>query len=159
MLEWMVKNHEVVRDLATPIVTIIVGLVAVFVQIHFNRKQTVVAEDKLKFDLFEKRYGIYLAAGEMIQFVTSSKEVPGEENKFLELYAKLEQAQFFFDDRTRDFIGEILIASRRLLDLLNAEKTDEVLRDTRKANLDLHRLYMDFPFRMAPSMRFHQLTR
>jgi hypothetical protein len=45
----------------------IVGFVALFVQVYFNRKQKVAAQDKLKFDLFEKRYGIYLAASALIE--------------------------------------------------------------------------------------------
>jgi hypothetical protein len=159
MLEWMVKNHEVVRDLATPVVTVIVGLVALFVQIHFNRKQTVVAEDKLKFDLFKKRHGLYLAASDMIDFVNSSKETPGEQNKFRELYGELEQAQFFFDDTACDFIGEILTASRRLIDLLNAEGNTDVWTKIRETRIELSRLYAELPLRLGPSLRFKQLTR
>jgi hypothetical protein len=159
MLEWVVANHEVVRDIATPVITIVVGLVALFVQVHFNRKQTVVAEDKLKFDLFEKRYGIYSAASELIRFVNSSKKTPGEENKFFELFIQLEQVHFFFDAEASDFIGEVLVMSRRLVDLLNAGSSIEVRTKIKETRLELHRLYTELPVRVGPALRFAQLTR
>jgi hypothetical protein len=160
MFEWVVQNHEVVRDLATPVVTIVVGFVAVFVQIHFNRKQSVVAEDKLKFDLFERRYAIYSAASEMVRFVTSSKEVPGEENKYLELYIQLDQAHFFFDDDVCNFIVEILTNARKLIDLLSAaEDTGEARTQLRDTHLKLSRLYTAIPLRIGPALQYSQLTR
>jgi hypothetical protein len=159
MLEWMVANHDVVRDLATPVVTIVVGLVALAVQLHFNRKQTTVAEDKLKFDLFEKRFAIYSAANEIIAFANSSKEVPGEENKFYELYSLLEQAPFFFDAKACEYFKEVLSLSQRLLELINAEDSVEVRTKVRDTRITLSRLYVELPMRAGHALRFEQLTR
>ena len=75
-------------------------MAALFFQWHFNRRQALIAQDKLKFDLFKERYAIYSAAGELIEFVNSSKERPGEEHKFTELMNELMKAHFFFDETT-----------------------------------------------------------
>jgi hypothetical protein len=54
------------KDFAGPIATICAAAAAVFVTIHFNRKQMQIAEtqknialDKLKWDSHEERYTIY----------------------------------------------------------------------------------------------------
>jgi hypothetical protein len=67
----------VLKDFAGPVATTIAAITEIVVthrfnkrQIEISRAQRDIALDKLKFDLFELRYGIYLAAKELIEYVS-----------------------------------------------------------------------------------------
>jgi hypothetical protein len=114
----MIIDLELVKALAGPVATIIAAFAAVRVTYHFGKQQIRIAEvqaataaaqkdiaksqrdiayDRLKYDLFEKRYEIYLAAKKLIEY-TSQLKKPGDvlDQSALELKVKLIEARFFF---------------------------------------------------------------
>lgn len=87
-------------------------------QIEFSRAQRDIALDKLKFDLFELRYGIYLAAKDLIQYVSIHRELDKvDSNHVRSLYVKLDEARFFFDKETIKFMQEIVATAKRRFEL------------------------------------------
>jgi hypothetical protein len=67
-----------------------------------------IAYDRLKWDLFAKRYEIYSVAGELIDHINSSPvdRAPGGP-KILAMARKLDEARFFFPDREAAYFADI----------------------------------------------------
>jgi hypothetical protein len=99
------------KDFAGPIATICAAAAAVFVTIHFNRKQMQIAEtqknialDKLKWDSHEERYTIYSEARELISYVSQQHDFEKIDNqKVRDLRVKIDEARFFFNPSIRAF--------------------------------------------------------
>jgi hypothetical protein len=101
---------EFAKDFAGPIATVIAAAAALAVTAHFNRRQTEIASaqkdiaaaqrdiaaDKLKADLFEKRYEIYVAAKALLTCAIKYGHEKLASEKIVELKIKLDEARFFF---------------------------------------------------------------
>jgi hypothetical protein len=66
--------YELIKDFTSPVVTLSAAIVAGLITITFARIQANIAEsqrdialDRLKFDLFQRRYDIYEAAKQLIE--------------------------------------------------------------------------------------------
>ena len=66
---WFLDHYTATRDFAGPVTTLVAAIAATWITISFGRRQASIAQsqrdialDKLKFELFETRYGIYLKA-------------------------------------------------------------------------------------------------
>ncbi len=73
MTAWLTAHYDVIKDFAAPVVTLIAAVIAGLITLTFSRAQTRVSRsqrdialDRLKFDLFEKRYAIYDAAKSLL---------------------------------------------------------------------------------------------
>ena len=96
--------YQLLSDLASPVVTLITALIAGFITITFARNQTQIAQsqrdialDKLKFDLFEKRYEIYQACKTLLEYVPFITDIEkSDPSKIRSLYIKLDEASFYF---------------------------------------------------------------
>jgi hypothetical protein len=97
-----------------PIATILAAIIAVlvtdtlgFAQWRIARAQKDIAYDKLKLDLFDKRYAIYQAAALSLSraFMSSSKGI--SERRFEELQYTLQEASFLFPADVVDFTKRI----------------------------------------------------
>jgi hypothetical protein len=51
--------YQVLKDFAAPVATMIAALAVVYVTAHFNKEQTRLAREKLRHDLFERRWKIF----------------------------------------------------------------------------------------------------
>ncbi|MFZ0372188.1 MAG: hypothetical protein WAL39_02645 [Xanthobacteraceae bacterium] len=119
---------EFFRTFAGPIATVIAsvtaGGVAVWfgvVQARIARSQAAIAAaqkdiaeaqlkiafDKLKHDLFDKRYEIYLAAKGVIEAIFNQSPVNDADPALKKLRLKLDEARFFFPPDTRAFCEKI----------------------------------------------------
>jgi hypothetical protein len=101
---------EFAKDFAGPIATVIAAVAAITVTAYFNRRQTGIASaqkdiaavqrdiaaDRLKIDLFEKRYEIYLAAKALLTCAVNYGHEKLAAEKIVELKIKLDEARFFF---------------------------------------------------------------
>jgi hypothetical protein len=109
---------ELAKAFAGPVATIIAAGTAAWITYRLGRSQVRIAEtqaltaasqkdiaksqrdiayDRLKYDLFEKRYEIYLAAKKLIEYTGQLKK-PGDvlDQSAQELKVKLLEARFFF---------------------------------------------------------------
>src|SRR6266404_5609965 len=101
---WVRNYYDVLKDFAGPVATTIDAITAIVVTHRFNKRQIAISQaqrdialDKLRFDLFELRYGIYLAAKELIEYVSNHRDLKTvDSNHVRSLYVKLDEARFFF---------------------------------------------------------------
>jgi len=108
MAEWI--TIESTKAFAGPIATVIASIVAAIfadTQACVARAQKNVAYDKLKLDTFEKRYGIYRDARELIEHVTVGRGVTTDANFIRQHYVSLDKARFFFDREIQSLLEKI----------------------------------------------------
>ena len=118
----MMPYYEILKDFAVPVATVIAAIVAAGITWHFGRtqariahtqaeiakSQAAIAYDKLKFDLFERRYMIFQAAKSLIQYVTRLKHANEiDHHKIDDLQAQLEEARFFFEMDIQVYLAEL----------------------------------------------------
>jgi hypothetical protein len=96
--------RELLKDFAGPFATVFAATVAAVITFKFSRAQTKIAQsqrdialDRLKFDLLQRRYEIYNAAKELLEFVPFVTELrKSDPSRVRSLYMKLEEASFYF---------------------------------------------------------------
>src|SRR6266566_8868275 len=96
--------YDVLKDFASPVITLITALIAGFITFTFNRNQAQLARsqrdialDKLKFDLFEKRYEIYQACKTLLEYVPFITDIEkSDSQRIRSLHIKLDEASFYF---------------------------------------------------------------
>jgi hypothetical protein len=165
------------KDFAGPIATIVAAGAAVIVTMFFNKRQTAIAEtqknialDKLKHDVFEKRYKIFLAARSLIETVLHQSDFQKIESaRIRELRVVLDEARFFFGANIRDYITEIDRTAEALLKALgdkwrNDEERKEpdwskTMQELGDASRRLSAMYGELSQKFEPSLRFDHLTR
>ncbi len=90
-------GREQVRIAAAQATTAAAQAATAAAQKEIAQSQRDIAYDRLKYDLFEKRYEIYLAAKELIEHVSKLPETKGMvDQRIVELKVKLIEARFFY---------------------------------------------------------------
>ena len=126
-----------------------------------------IAYDRLKYDLFEKRYEVYDAAKRLIEAIFAKTPIDVADPKIRELRLKLDEAQFFFPTDTRVFceyieqqIYEVLTVSR-VLQTVNENHPDrEKLQEKQAtAEIELSKLYEQLPQTFERDLGFAQMMR
>jgi hypothetical protein len=158
--------YDVVHDFAAPLATVIAAGTAVFVtwrlgksqvtiarqQAHIAAQQAETALDRLRYDIFERRYAIYLAAQRIIELSILDNRSPSEAGELHKLYTTIGEAHFFFPQGLCDFLtqlGEECTKRRRRDKNLNWTEDDLrllAIRDTMSK-------------RFADALAFLQLTK
>jgi len=106
--------YQIAKDFAPTALTFIAAVVAVLVNIWFNRRQSAtatraadIAHDRLRFDLFDKRYEIYTAAKEAIEIALARSEEDKEPEELSVLFIKFNEAHFFFPEDVYVFLNQL----------------------------------------------------
>ena len=94
----------------TAIIAAIVAYIG-FLQYLINRKQNLVAEEKLKLDLFDKRFKVYQITKEFLELVVHVEFDLKELNKFED---NTEEAVFLFDENLSKYLDKIYFKSNNL---------------------------------------------
>jgi hypothetical protein len=129
--------------------------------------QLKIAFDKLKHDLFGKRYEIYLAAKGVIEAIFNQSPVNDADPALRKLRLKLDEARFFFPPDTRAFcenieknVYEVLVASRAASGYSEDRPERLELRDRQsKAEIELAGIYAELARRFERDLGFEQLTK
>lgn len=102
------------KDFAGPIATIVAAAVAVGVTAVFQwrqsrivQRQTDIAFDQLRNNLFEKRYAIYTAAREAIAMTFEKRHQDTMPHELNGLFLRFEEARFFFPDHIHAFLDQL----------------------------------------------------
>jgi hypothetical protein len=173
---WAGSHYNALKDFAGPIATTIAAITAIVVtqrfnkrQIEISRAQRDIALDKLKFDLFELRYGIYLAAKELIEYASNSGDLSKvDSNHVRSLCVKLDEARFFFDKETIKFIQEIvetaekrfgLMGQRENADMDDSDLWSKLADELSACDIGLREMYAEAPEVFEASLRFDQLVK
>lgn len=169
---WVHLHHDDLQALG-PVATILAALVAVvvtgalgFAQWRIARAQRDIALDKLKLELFEKRYAIYQAALDLCRALRPSyKRIPYEE--FGELQYKLQEAMFLFSPKVVALTDRLRTLSRewedRIAESSKAEvstnKRDDLLADNQQIPQEMDKLWDTIGGTFWPELSFDALTR
>ena len=179
---------ELVKALAGPVATIIASFTAVGVTFYFGRRQVQIAAsqaataaaqkeiaksqrdiayDRLKYDLFEKRYEIYLAAKKLIEYASQPKK-PGDvfEQSALQLKVKLIEARFFYPPTEAALFANIaqLTAKHHIASTTyfaadgSSETKAEVEKIATESKEQLLQIYEQLPDLLKGELGFAQLT-
>lgn len=169
--------YQFFKDFAGPIATLCAAAAAVFVTIHFNRRQTAISEtqknialDKLKWDSHEERYKIYKQAIELISYVTHQHDFEKIDHmKIRDLRVKIDEARFFFGPSIQLFLDEIDRTAESLLSNLgvrwqieddaDAEAWNEINEKLADDAQRLRSFYSEMPKRFEAAFGLSQLIR
>jgi hypothetical protein len=171
-----------------PMATVLAAAAAVFVTWRIGREQVRIAQgqaetaraqreiaesqrdiafDKLKYDLFQKRYEIYTAAKGIMERVTrTGTQRPIDDYELLSMRVKLDEGRFFFPAKQMalyETIEQLTTQHEvaRLVWMRYNDDDDIRLRqgDVMADAIDrLSEIYRQFPALMQEEMEFSQLT-
>jgi prophage DNA circulation protein len=90
------STYDFFKDFAGPFATVVASIAAVCVTIYFARKQAWLAEEKLRYDLFDRRLKVYESIFDfyraMIGWTGTAEEIAARERFF----AAYQQSAFLF---------------------------------------------------------------
>jgi hypothetical protein len=175
MSAWLPILHDFFKEFGSVIATIFAATVAASISVRLGRNQAAIAQsqadiarDKLKFDLFEMRYSIYSSVKELIEYATAANPgAPIDSSRVRNLYVKLDEARFFFDEGVIAFINDVCAAAEAYFNL-RSERAIANPDDTQKwtwladqlagCSKRLRDLYAAAPATFESSLRFDQVT-
>lgn len=171
--------YSLLKDFAGPIATIIASVTAAY----FIRRQWLTAQqqantalDQLRYNLFEKRYAIYMAARNAIAITFDKRDQDTMPDELNALFLSFEESRFFFPDHIHLFLDQLrkdirAFLQKNFLHRKNvAQHTDPQSADIRKVLLDeeaallaleeeLYVTSQTLPKTFADVLAFPQLTR
>lgn len=173
MADW----YGILKDFAGPAATVLAAGGAFFLGWRFGNIQARVAEnqsaialDKLKFDLFEKRYEIYSAAKILLEKVIHVRSLDkSDPAEIRALYIKIDESRFFFPPDIQFHLGYIHDTCEKLLRLVGErealvkpddhEKWALAADEIGSVSFELHNIYGELPKKFERSLAFDQLVR
>jgi hypothetical protein len=160
--------------LASPVATIIAAIAALAVtwrlgrgQLQIAKQQADIAFDRLRFDLFEKRYAILTAIKDLLKYLVN---LPRDENidasMVVKYYVVLDEALFFFPDDFCVFLQTVRDACQLYCETRDQNRGEpnspqwmESAREIARQQTQLAQYHRDMPVYFAHVMKFEQLTR
>lgn len=169
--------YSAAKDFAGPLATVLAASAALWVTYNFNKRQVAIASsqrdialDKLKHDVFQKRYEVYTTARELLVYVVQLHDFEKiDSSKIRELRVKIDEARFFFGPSVRSFLNDMDREAESLLENLGrrygyeAETDEELWRsigsDLAENAKKLGEYHRQMPARFEQAMRITQLAR
>lgn len=160
------------RDIATTFAAAVAAGITYF----FNKAQTRlagtqadVAVENLKLNLFEKRYALYNAAKQLVEYLTVQNEFEKIDHmKIRSLYVILDEARFFLPDSVRKFLAELHQTSEVFLEVLahrsnlstdDDEKWRETADKATACSAKLRDMYAQLPTVFEKALAFKEVER
>jgi hypothetical protein len=134
-------------------------------QAGIANQQAQTALDRLRYDLFDKRYAIYLATKDLLRYVVNnaaSGEI--EAATVVSFFLTIDEAPFFFPPDFCQFLGDIQDECRKVAEISSARNPDNpdwVIQscDLSRPETNLANLLQGLPSHFARVLTFQQLTR
>jgi hypothetical protein len=178
MWEWIDAHHDELQALM-PVATIFAALIAILVtgslgiaQWRIARAQKDIALDKLKLDLFVKRYAVYDAARKIAEYIVTRKtevafDYENEIKQIREWTSTIAEAGFYFDAKTHKtceqllFLVEEYVQEAARLNVARPENPErEVIQARQKTVvIQVEDMWESLPTLFEKSLKFKQLTR
>jgi hypothetical protein len=119
----MHSHYEILKDFAGPFATVVAAILATAItavfavaQVRIAKSQKDIALDKLKFDLLERRYKIYDAAKNLIEYISSNRDTRKiDSNQIAELYVTIDEARFYFDPDIQIYLKALTYQAEKFL--------------------------------------------
>jgi hypothetical protein len=92
--------YEVVKDFAASVATVVAAFAAIFVTFRFNREQTRLAREKLRHDLFERRWNVFSSIFDYYYAIISwsgTSEQLAARDRFFKAY---QESRFLFSKQS-----------------------------------------------------------
>ncbi len=167
--------YELFKDFAGPAATFVAAIAAIVVTAIFNvaqlriaKSQRNIALDKLKYDLFEKRYEIYEAAKALLEYIPFISDLQkSDATKIRSLYVKIDEARFYFPPDIRAVLDathnccELFfshLAERDRLNIDDRERWSQLAETLAQDQSALRAIYASLPEKFETSLAFSQLT-
>jgi hypothetical protein len=167
--------YEILKDFASPVVTLIGASIAGIITFTFARIQARIAKsqrdialDKLKFDLFQKRYEIYTAAKQLVEQVSLVSDLKKSDPMAIRaLYVTIDEARFYFPPDIRQLLANLQaicerffthLAQRDQISIDNDNLWRAMAETLAVDQSELRSLYASLPRRFETSLAFKQLT-
>src|SRR5262245_1332782 len=99
--------YEILKDFAGPFATVIVAVFVGFITWQHNKRQTDLGQEKLKIDLFERRYAIYVSTRELLSFLCSSPTTEVTWKAIEKWMLNIREAPFFFGPEVAAFLEHV----------------------------------------------------
>jgi hypothetical protein len=123
--------YQVAKDFAPTIITAITGATALVVTYSFNKRQAAtaqraadIAHDRLRFDLFDKRYAIYQATKDLIRMVLNdSHQADFRPFDIVPFLIIIDEAPFFFSGAARQLFSGITSLAQKILEAISERNT------------------------------------
>ena len=109
---------RIVQALGPTIVSVTVAAFTIWIafrQVAIARQQTKLAREKLKHDLYDRRYAVYLAFEKMLRVSMGQREAGEEEQTVLDANIAAHQSLFLFNPEMRTYLIDLnQVAWRRI---------------------------------------------
>jgi hypothetical protein len=168
--------YDILKDFASPVLSFITAILAAIVAIRFGNLQAQIGEaqrdialDKLKFDLFTKRYDIYEATKRLIEHLVMVSDMKTQDPTLIrELYVKIDEARFLYGPDICAFLARLHDASEAFLTLLGERENMNIDDSVKWANTaerlalrqkHLREIYASLPTTFEAALSFDQLKR
>ena len=101
MMSW----YMTAKDFAAPVATILAASAAAYVTVAIQQQNLSVARNRLKLDLFERRYEVYTATRDLLLLVVENPDLsePAVKADFIRIYLKMTEAPFVCGARAQAF--------------------------------------------------------
>jgi hypothetical protein len=175
----LVRAHQDELQALGPVPTIVAALIAILVtasigiaQRRIARAQKDIALDKLKLDLFVKRYAVSDAARNVSEYIVTRKsgvafDYENEIKTIREWTSTIAEAGFYFDAKTRKtcdkilFLVEEYVSEANRLNVARPENPEREVIQARQRMVvrQLQDTWESLPALFEKSLEFKQLTR
>ncbi len=169
---------DLIERLAGPLATLVAAFAAFYVTWRLGKSQIAIAKaqkaiaasqrdiayDRLKYDLFEKRYSVYSTARKLLKFVLNNSRSFADTAEFVQLRTTLAEAHFFFGEeqlkifrRIIELTGE-LAEVRAIMNAADEPNQIEAVKRYPEIIKELVTLHSDLPHLMKSALGFSQMT-
>jgi hypothetical protein len=166
--------YDIIKDFASPLVTLIAASIAGLITFTFARLQVRVAKsqrdialDKLKFDLFQKRYEIYISAKKLLVHmlgVTGTDNV--DHDSIRDWFVTLDESRFYFSPTICQLLSEIKTTTEHYLSALSQRgliTIDHPMwtssgKELMQSQIKFRDTFVSLPEKFEAELAFKQLT-
>jgi hypothetical protein len=166
--------HEILKDFAGPVATIVAAIAAACIAYIFGARQSAIAKtqadialDKLKYDLWKERYEIYSAAKMLVEYIAYVRDPNKiDTDKVRSLCVKIDEARFYFPDVVHEFLKEIVTLSEQFVrtmvqrDILRKDDQQWTAMSDKlgSESMRLVAMYETLPEKFEEALAFKKLT-
>lgn len=112
-------------DIATITIASMLAFIG-FLQLLNNRKLKFISEEKLKLDLFQKRFKVYQATKDFISSMIMTEDAP-DLGAMLDFNSKTSEAVFLFDEKIHGYLDDIYKKAQNLNNIKIKERMGETI--------------------------------
>jgi len=167
--------YQILKDFAAPAAAVFGAIVAGFITFVISKGQRQIAQsqrdialDQLKVNLLQRRYEIYQATKELLEYIPFISDVrKSNSTKIRELSVKMDESRFYFPPDICDFLHdtrarcEVFLTRLGQRDNINtddAERWSAMADALSKDQAALRMIYESLPKVFEKSLAFRQLT-